>query len=285
MRKRSQSLITGRLPFRLVVVLAIFACFAAVAFTSRNAVAGSDATALTAPDPEPPPPQDFSRFLHGTATHTRLPCLVCHVRATNAAAPKMPGHIPCSSCHVEQFKDNTSPMCSICHTPTSVKPFPPLRSFGAKFNHAMHTRQTGCATCHKPASRGVALSIPDRLNAHATCFQCHTPRNEIGGRNIGSCGTCHVPGRLQRTPETAKAYGVNFSHSEHAAKGLSCAACHTVRAGSAVGRQVTKPLASMHFAPAGTASCAACHNNKRAFGGLDFDDCKKCHEGRTFRME
>ena len=236
------------------------------------------------PLPNEPPAQDYSRFRHDTQQHRRLPCLVCHVRNDNSATPKMPGHIPCSSCHQQQFAEgNTNPICSICHTATNVKRFPPLRSFNAVFDHARHQRQTGCATCHKPTARGVALSIPDRLNAHTTCFQCHGPRATSGGRNIGSCSTCHQPGRLVRTPETARAFNLNFSHAEHTRKGISCSECHTIRAGLRRGAQVTSPAASMHFARAG-ASCAACHNNRRAFGGNDFSDCKRCHEGNTFRF-
>ena len=229
--------------------------------------------------------QDFSRFRHDTQQHGRLPCLVCHVRSDNSPTPKMPGHIPCSSCHVQQFAEgNSSPICSICHTATDVKRFPPLRSFNAVFDHGRHMRQTNCATCHKPELRGVALSIPSRLSAHVTCFQCHGPRTMIGEKNIGSCSTCHQPGRPVRTPETARAFTVNFSHSEHARKGLGCAECHTIRPGMRRGAQVTEPLASMHFARAGVSSCAACHNNRRAFGGTDFSDCKKCHERNSFRF-
>jgi c(7)-type cytochrome triheme protein len=227
--------------------------------------------------------QDYSRFRHDTQQHTRLPCLVCHVRSDNSPALRMPGHIPCASCHTQQFAEgNQNPICSICHTATGVKNFPALRSFNAVFDHARHTRQTNCATCHKPRARGVALSIPARLSAHTTCFQCHGPRTMSGEKNIGSCSTCHQPGRLQRTPETARAFSMNFSHAEHSRKGISCAECHTVRAGVRRGAQVTSPAASMHFSRAATRSCASCHNDRRAFGDDNFANCKQCHEGRTF---
>ena len=227
--------------------------------------------------------QDFSRFRHDTQQHRRLPCLVCHVRSDNSSTPRMPGHIPCSSCHSQQFAEgNSNPICSICHTATSVKRFPPLRSFNAVFDHGRHRRLTNCATCHRPGRAGVALSIPSRLSAHATCFQCHGPQTIAGDRNIGSCSTCHQPGRLVRTPETARAFAVGFSHAEHSRKGLSCTACHTVRAGGRRGAQVSSPLAAMHFARPGVASCSACHNDRRAFGGDDFSDCKLCHNGNRF---
>ena len=232
--------------------------------------------------------QDYSKFQHTNEAHSRLPCLLCHNRDGRSATIKRSvGHAPCAGCHVQQFSDNTSPMCLICHNPGSVavKRFPPLRSFNVKFDHGRHLRQTNCATCHRPSRRGVALSIPTGGAAHTTCFQCHGPDTEIGGKNIGSCSTCHELGRLVRTSESAKAFSLNFSHQEHVRSGkMNCASCHTVRAGAARGRQVSSPLPSMHFAPAGTPSCAACHNNKRAFGPGDFSNCKRCHEGQTFKF-
>lgn len=229
--------------------------------------------------------QDYSKFQHSNPMHSRMPCLLCHVRAEGLTTPRFPGHMPCASCHVQQFADNKSPMCNICHTPTGVKPFPPLRSFDIRFDHGRHLRQTSCATCHKPSRRGVALSVPAGRSGHATCFQCHGPRTEVGGRNIGSCGTCHQPGRPVRGSDSARAFSFNFNHAEHTGKGrMNCAACHTVRAGMARGRQVSSPVASMHFSPPGAQSCGNCHNSKRAFGTGDFANCKRCHEGKTFKF-
>ena len=229
--------------------------------------------------------QTFSKFTHDNAMHARLPCLLCHKRAEGLTTPKFPGHTPCDGCHVQQFADNKSPICVICHTATGVKPFPALASFNVRFDHGKHIQQTKCATCHKPSRRGVALSVPSGANGHITCFQCHGPRTEVAGRNIGSCGECHQPGRPVKGSEWAKAFTVNFSHQEHIQKGnMNCAECHTVRPGASRGRQVSSPLASMHFARAGVQSCAACHNNKRAFGTNDFTNCKQCHEGKTFRF-
>jgi len=229
------------------------------------------------------PAQDYSRFQHKNPQHARLPCLLCHKRDDNSATPKFSGHLPCAGCHKEQFADNKHPICTICHTATGLKRFPGLRSFNVRFDHAKH-KQTNCATCHKPSRGGVALSMPSGLNAHTTCYQCHGPRTEVGGRNIGSCNVCHSSGRSARNSDWARAFAVNFNHAEHRTRGLNCNSCHTVRAGLPRGRQVTSPLASMHFAPARAQSCAGCHNNIRAFGGNDFSDCRRCHEGRTFKF-
>jgi c(7)-type cytochrome triheme protein len=232
--------------------------------------------------------QDFSKFQHSNPMHSRLPCLVCHKREAGVIRLKLPGHIPCSSCHVQQFADASNPMCTICHTNPgtgAVKGFPGLKSFNARFDHGRHQRQTNCATCHKPSRAGVALSVPAGGSAHATCFTCHGPQTNVGGQNIGSCGTCHQPGRPSRASDWAKAFSYNFNHREHVGrKNLNCSSCHTVRAGAGRGRQVTSPVVSMHFARANSQSCGACHNSQRAFGTSDFANCKRCHEGRTFRF-
>lgn len=233
---------------------------------------------------EPPPEMPFSQFRHSDPQHQRMPCLLCHQRTDNSPRIKRTGHSPCAGCHVDQFKETSGPFCAVCHNYEGVKPFPTLRSFNAKFDHGKHLRQANCATCHKPTRNGVALSIPKGSTAHSSCFSCHGPQTTIAGKNIGSCDTCHSPGRLQRTPEWARAFSMNFSHSEHARGKQSCSACHTVKAGAVRGKQVTSPLASMHFAPAKTASCASCHDSKKVFGANDFKNCKRCHEGSTFKF-
>lgn len=237
------------------------------------------------------PARDFSKFSHTDPQHSRLPCLLCHRRETNAAVPvRSLGHSPCIGCHAQQFNEPQSNICTICHASTgtsspTVKPFPGLRSFNVRFDHATHAR-ANCATCHKPAGRGaVALSIPASLGAHATCFQCHTPNAQAGGRDISSCDACHQIGGFARTPAWSRAYASTpFNHAAHARKGLSCAECHTVRAGAAQSRQVSAPSPLQHHATAGTRSCATCHDDRRAFGGDDFTDCARCHRGNVWHF-
>lgn len=237
--------------------------------------------------PAPPvnPNADFSKFQHSNAEHARFPCALCHERKDNSATPKLVGHIPCASCHTEQFADNKSAICTICHTDTdtgAVKNFPALKSFNAVFDHGKHLRQTNCATCHKPLRNGVALSIPKGLNAHNSCFQCHSPDAKSGEQDIASCNTCHQTGRFVKVSESIQAYTKTpFSHAGHR---FACTDCHTVRAGAARGNQVTAPVAAMHFARKNAQSCATCHNNKRAFGGDDFSDCRRCHTGNGFKF-
>ena len=231
-------------------------------------------------------PADFSQFKHDDRNHARLPCLLCHRRENTSPQPSLPGkaaHAPCTGCHAEQFSNQASPVCTICHADVQsgkLKAFPPLRSFDARFDHATHM-SAACATCHRRNRGGVGLSIPSRLNAHVTCFSCHTPDAQASGRNISSCSTCHQLGRLVRTSEQATAYRFGFSHANHDAN-LNCASCHRVRAGLPRRRQVSAPLPLNHHAPAGAFSCATCHNGQRAFGSDDFSACKRCHKGPTW---
>jgi hypothetical protein len=228
-------------------------------------------------------------FTHKNPAHERLPCLLCHRRESNAARPARPGHTPCAGCHAQEFAAKSGPICAICHTGVGsdkpqVKPFPALKSFNMRFDHARH-KGVDCARCHKPASRGVALSIPAGFNAHATCYQCHAPRTQSAGRDISSCGTCHQQGAYTRAPAFTKAFRVNFSHAKHGSgQSLSCIDCHKVRAGAAPGRQMTSPAPAQHFGSDRAQACQTCHNNQRAFGGDDFSDCKRCHQGATFRF-
>ena len=245
--------------------------------------------AINSNSDDPPPPtamqdKDYSKFTHTNAYHSRMPCLLCHRRDTNSSRISFPGkagHTPCIGCHQLQFSDTSSPIRTICHTNAqgALKNFPSLRSFGRKFDHSGH-KGVNCSVCHKPAQRGVALSIPSGSSAHATCFQCHSASKPM---TMSSCNVCHQLGRLVRTSQNAAAFRVNFSHERHSHAGLNCASCHNVRAGR-TGQQVSKPLASMHFAPEAKSSCAACHNGQRAFGTNDFANCKRCHIGNSFKF-
>ncbi len=242
---------------------------------------GADANDAVACDNE----SAYSRFPHNNQIHSEISCLICHRRPTNSPRMRLPGgdgHTPCIGCHTQQFADNTSPICSICHVNAetgSVKAFPPLRSFSAKFDHSTHLRVTNCATCHKPQRNGVAKSIPQGAGTHATCFQCHRSQSR---ERMSSCSVCHKPGRIgPSTSEWAKAFTVSFSHAKH---NLNCNTCHTLQPGKPRGSQMTRPLASMHFAPKNRQACGTCHDNEKAFGGVDFSDCQRCHTGTGFRF-
>lgn len=281
----------------LVVLFAGAACLVfAFAFGGRAAPASTTTNAAPLAPPAAPQDRDFSKFPHGTPTHASQACAACHQRnADNSTKPVLPGHKACTDCHLAQFVTPLIPMCAMCHTNLDsgnppVKSFPGLRSFNAKFDHAQHMNgaarpANGCVSCHAPMRRGVALSIPAGLGAHANCYTCHTPQASANGRNIGSCAACHALSGYSRTPTNARAFRVSFSHRDHGGRQrLGCTDCHTVRGGLPQSRQVTATLPTQHFASGRGQSCMTCHNNQRAFGGNDFADCKRCHKGQTFNF-
>ena len=255
------------------------------------------------------PVQDYSKFSHASPREhadlmDRTNCMSCHRRGDASVEPRFPIHKDCTGCHLAQFTaanipSSENPICTICHATDGLnslnpplKNFARLRSFNAEFDHAQHLKgiesarpQAGCMACHTLARRGVAQSIPARLNAHQTCYQCHSPGRQTS--NLSSCGYCHKFAPYSPTPTVARAYGLSFSHATHGPRqSLSCERCHSVLArGLPQGRQVSSILAAQHFANPRAQSCMTCHNGRRAFGDTDFNDCRRCHKGQGFRMK
>lgn len=274
----------------------VFASLLLLALVSVKLTPASPASAFVAP-PVAFEPQggDGARFSHAAGQHPTLACASCHERPDNSSTPRWPGHKACIDCHTQNFVMRGGQICTNCHTNLEgnnppLKPFPGLTGFNMRFDHARHAQgggrpEQGCASCHRPARRGVALTIPAGAPAHGNCYSCHTPQSRGSAGDIGSCSTCHAQGGYRRTPATARAYSVSFSHATHGARqGMRCDDCHQVRAGVGQGRQVTSPQPTQHFGAARAQTCMTCHNNRRAFGGDDFADCKRCHKGQTFRF-
>jgi c(7)-type cytochrome triheme protein len=286
-RRQSGSRVAG-----LLVAVSVIGMSVVTVFNLRASESMMALTYSASPQEQMQFPEglDYGKFMHSSRNHSRLPCLLCHRRESNSPIPKRPGgssHLPCAGCHAQQFSDSGSPICTICHTDAksgSLKAFPRLKSFRMKFDHSLHVKMgsVSCATCHRPARGGVALSIPAGFNAHTTCYGCHTPRAKSGGRDISSCGTCHQLGGYSRTPQSAVAFRVGFDHARH--QKVTCNECHQVRAGMPQRRQVTAPEPLNHHATGRGQSCMTCHNGKGAFGGDDFTVCKRCHTGAAWRF-
>ena len=296
-----------RHPMLAVVILVLSLCVVTIVRASP----GKGPTTKPAFDPftlsAALPSQDYSRFSHSTPREHadlmgRSNCGSCHRRNDSSATPRFPVHKDCIGCHLVQFTTHASsdnPMCTICHARDSLnspnpptKTFPGLISFNAKFDHAQHLLGqegarpgNGCAACHTPANRGVAQTIPARLSAHQTCYQCHSPGKQAG--NFSSCGSCHEFGRYSRTPIAARSYRVGFSHADHnARKRMNCDSCHRVKAqGLRQRQQVSSILPAQHYANPRAQTCKTCHNGKRTFGdtGPGFTDCVRCHKGMNFK--
>ena len=231
-------------------------------------------------------------------------CVSCHRRSNASPELRFPIHKDCTGCHLVQFTtaNNSSPInpiCTICHKAESfnssnppTKDFPRLASFTADFDHAQHLQGIesarpggGCTACHIPASRGVAKTIPARLNAHQICYECHSPGKPAS--KSSSCGSCHRIGSYSPTSTAARAYRMGFSHADHSlGERLTCESCHKLLGrGLARTRQVSSISPSQHYANPRTQTCMTCHNGRRAFGdsGPGFSDCRRCHNGFQFK--
>lgn len=235
--------------------------------------------------------KDFSKFSHGVPEHAEINCDACHMRGGDKVTDlNYSGHESCVRCHLNEFINPKSGMCVICHdnlqeAPPTMNVFPVEFSegFNMKFDHAAHSRgagrpQAGCEACHLP--QGSAKSIPVSINAHANCYTCHTPES-----NIGSCSVCHELAPYRRTRVVRTIFKAVFSHTDHSFRqGVSCDECHSVRANMPQAQQVSTPVAIQHFSAGNAVSCRTCHNDSRAFGDLNFANCKRCHGSSGFDM-
>jgi c(7)-type cytochrome triheme protein len=254
------------------------------------------------------PAADYSKFSHSSPREHadlmgRANCASCHRRNDGSVEPKFPLHRDCTGCHLVQFtasknSSSVNPICTICHKPEALnssnpplKNFPRLVSFAAEFDHVQHLKgiaaarpTQGCTACHSPANRGVAQTIPARLNAHRVCYECHSPGQSAS--KTSSCGSCHRLGSYSPTSTAARAYRFGFSHAAHTERQrLTCDSCHNLRGrGLQQTVQVSSVPSAQHYTNPRAQSCATCHNSQRAFGdkGPNFDDCKRCHKGLKF---
>src|SRR5438128_6998968 len=254
------------------------------------------------------PVLDYSKFSHSSPREHadlmgRENCVSCHRRSDASTEPRFPLHKDCTGCHLVQFtaansSSSVNPICTVCHKPEGLsspnaplKTFPRLISFAAEFDHAQHLKGIesarpgkGCAACHVPANRGVAETIPARLNAHQICYDCHSPGKSAS--KTSSCGSCHRLGSYASTSITARSYRVGFSHSDHGPRErLSCDRCHDVRGrGLPQAKQVSSIAPVQHLSNSRTQNCIACHNGQRAFGeSANFTECARCHKRIGFR--
>ena len=166
--------------------------------------------------------------------------------------------------------------CADCH-PRITRAFPASPHARLRLASADRAGQTGCESCHGPASKHVAAGSGDlKLIVNpgkdpAACFQCHLdteaefhlPQHHpvIEGRM--NCVQCHDPhGQDMMKP----AGGLGLARLNE-----NCAQCH---------REQTKPVIYEH--PALREGCAACHNphgaiNPKMLTARDSNLCLRCH--------
>jgi predicted CXXCH cytochrome family protein len=167
-------------------------------------------------------------------------------------------------------------ICADCHGGIT-RVFPASPHARLRLAESQMPGQTGCESCHGPASKHVATgSIGPRFivnpgkDANA-CFQCHLgtqaefhlPQHHPVVEGKMNCVQCHDP------------HGMNIMKPAGglamARENESCAQCH---------REQTKPVVFEH--PAMREGCTACHNphgsvNPELLTVRDSNLCLRCH--------
>ncbi|HYL63620.1 MAG TPA: hypothetical protein VE077_13460 [Candidatus Methylomirabilis sp.] len=179
--------------------------------------------------------------------HAAVQCEDCH---KGAAVGQYEGlSILCSSCHLRDFQNATSPSHTASSFPTTCDTCHNVDTWaGAKFDHLKQT--------------GYALT-----GAHATldCVACH-----VGGKYQGTpatCQGCHLPDWQKTTDPVHSAAGPDFAPA-------NCANCHTTAgwAGANFNHSQFFPLTNSH---AGL-QCSQCHVPGAAYSAAP-TTCQGCH--------
>lgn len=134
-------------------------------------------------------------------------CNRCHNSAvTRRAEPTLTEHHqPCAACHVTTEPDR----CGGCHWKEGTPKPPRFDHDRTAFALKNYHDQTACRDCHTT----VPFTKPER-----DCSACHkafdpaTFRHEVTGQSLDAvhagqeCGSCHLEGRFDRTPNCTECH-------------------------------------------------------------------------------
>ncbi len=219
-----------------------------------------------------------------------LGCQDCHFidaqKQYEAQRPGSQDHAPCDRCHQEEFYQQPSDFCQVCHTsvdPLKAQSSPlepyPRRAVAAElvsaFNHKVHLagervkkdgKGLNCQDCHAVSGPGEAYaSFPK----HPVCAKCH---GEVVSPTMKDCSGCHAangPGKERRFIKN----DIRFTHGKHQtdAKGneIACETCHYAIKQSDAASEINLPLMK---------DCAKCHEDKnKTPDSVRIAQCGVCH--------
>lgn len=141
------------------------------------------------------------------------------------------------------------------------------------FSHNNHMVQKGtittCTVCHDgiySLNEKTRFTMCD-MEKGKSCGACHNGKDAFP---LKQCVRCH---KTREVVFQVKATGAtHFSHKKHNALTPNCVTCHPALYAAGPNRRAT--MADMSKG----ASCAVCHNGKKAFG---IDRCITCHPVKT----
>ncbi|ADO71513.1 cytochrome c3 family protein [Stigmatella aurantiaca] len=146
----------------------------------------------------------------------------------------------------------------------------PAQNIPLRFDHGQHLAAgADCAACHDSV-RGSESARDRNLPGHEECEVCHDLEAAQKGKKTdpaSDCAVCHPGFDATVRKEPVKLEfphaNLNFSHKQHVAKKVECAACHGDLA--AVNLATRQQLPKM-------ATCFDCHD-----GRVLTNDCTSCH--------
>jgi len=228
------------------------------------------------PGPAVPPGGDpfripaFDHRAHTAASKLSAPaCLSCHDKLVDDL-PK-PSMLGCQTrCHDGQKAFSaTGTHCTICHKATAPVPATPN---APGFSHSQHiwrnVKIDDCSACHVLDNDGT-LAAPLSRKDHLPCASAGCHQSEYTARAPRICGVCHDAAApwAKAAARPGKRHGVEWfevmNHASHLAPGktATCEACHGDKRTGAE-------------APRGHRACVTCHAHGQAPA---MTDCKSCH--------
>lgn len=234
---------------RAIVLAVVVAAVAFAAIASANRRGGGARGERRSPIVYPEQ-RIAIRMDHSHEAHRQLPCVRCHVNATESRRASdllIPPERACLPCHAEQIDRASASVdrCGTCHAGygeegAAVVPASRFPTARIRFSHAEHAREgLTCLECHGDVPLSTIASR-EHLPTMRSCFRCHG-----GARPTAptACATCHATlgdGRLRTAFPEGELLPPAWLHGmEHdrdwivrhrwvgADQGELCASCHS----------------------------------------------------------
>jgi c(7)-type cytochrome triheme protein len=258
--------------------------FLAVGTTCTTCHKGGPDKGASAPPAIPVPPIRFPHAAHQQQNVQIGNCSTCHELDSKTFAA-LPGaganHLPCASCHQQEFLARSPRICGACHddarpwTKAVLVALAGPTEFGHDFSHRAHVKDLGakdngfCQRCHQGRFQAAPVA-----QSHATCAPCHA---SDAAPRMTECGGCHQLGQSMGAlaPRDASYEWYvrgTFDHELHAkdprsGQATSCLLCHDQVAGASRLAEIGRPRMQQ---------CDACHDGKVTFKTTGFG-CARCH--------